>query len=134
MTTPQEQTKKPKAAPAPPYPLPEPAAKAVAEMRKQLSDSRMGHLGRRVEALVRDAAESIDAYGSTVIVGPSFGGQRVVLPVRTTITQTVRVECNGRTVEYAFTVGAGAGPDAPRPEAKLDSFAAEVAPAPTASP
>lgn len=110
-----------KSPPAPPTPVNETAEKALKTMREGLSSSKLGHLGRRIEMAVRDAQETIDTYGSKVIVA-KLGGQDVRLPVKTTILTHVRIEVNGVVQEYGFVVGAGAEAAVERGEAKLDSF------------
>lgn len=108
-----------KAAPAPPTPVSTETETSLKTMREELTSSRLGHLGRRIEMLVRDSQETIDTYGSKVIVA-KLAGQDVRLPVTTTITQTVSVECNGVRKDYSFTTTTIKRDE--RPEQPLDNF------------
>jgi hypothetical protein len=75
-------------------------------MRTELTASKMGHLARRIEMLVRDAEESILLYGSKAIVGKNpVGGESITFPVETTATMSVTIRCNGHSKDYSFTVG-----------------------------
>lgn len=115
-----------KSPPAPPYPLAPETETYIAALREQLSKSGLGHLGRRIEMAARDAQETADTYGSKVFTGRSIGGQRVTLPVKTTISQHIQIECNGTVVQYDLAVGSSPSAGAPRRETPLDDF-----PAPT---
>jgi len=116
-------TTKMRAPPAPPTPLPAETEAYLEKLREQLSASRLGHLGRRIEMLARNAQETIDLYGQKVIV-QELAGRPIELPVETTIVLAVRIACNGTTVAYDLAVGASPSAGAVRPEAKLASFAA----------
>jgi hypothetical protein len=89
-----------------PEALPPELANALAAMRKGLADSRLGHLGRRIEMSVREQADAIETYGKTARTGRMLGGAPVEMPMRVTATTVWRIECNGRVVEFAFQAGA----------------------------
>jgi hypothetical protein len=106
--------------------LPASVAAYMTKVREELTASRLGHLGRRIEMLAEMANESALTYGSKSLVG-NLAGHEVSVPVKTTVSMVVTIEAGSATKTYAFAVGANhTAPPATRPETPLAEFHSTV--------
>lgn len=90
--------------------------------------TRLGHLARRFAIAARDLQDAIDTYGTPVVTA-SILGSKVTAPVTIVANLGLTVTVDGDVHEYGVVLHPNEAPApsvAPRPEARLDGFAAST--------